>query len=155
MVCGERGQRKRLEWREKGPTETYSDMTFSYVDNHQELCFPIHEDKNVTCQSKGESPTIDQEWIQPNNGCLWKASAVCLVVGLRYGNGRHQLLQDIIPLKTVVIHEKIHKLWFKPTKPYFQSYFSVYLILTSYCNYVKQLLLWCSRIWGSPLLRCP
>lgn len=55
------GAGKRLERREKGPTETYSDMTFSYVDNHQELCFPIHEDKNVTCQSKGESPTIDQE----------------------------------------------------------------------------------------------
>lgn len=47
---GERG--KRVELREKGPTETYSDMTFSYVDNHQELCFAIHEDKNVTCQSK-------------------------------------------------------------------------------------------------------
>lgn len=39
---------------EEGPAEAYSDMTFSVVDNHQELGFPVHEDKNVTCQSKAE-----------------------------------------------------------------------------------------------------
>lgn len=29
-------------------------MTFSVVDNHRELGFSVHEDKNVTCQSKAE-----------------------------------------------------------------------------------------------------
>lgn len=49
-------ERKKQEMRgKKGPVETYSDMTFPYVDNHQGLCFSIHKDKNATCQSKGES----------------------------------------------------------------------------------------------------
>lgn len=39
---------------EEGPVEAYSDMTFSDVDNHRELGFSVHEDKNVTCQSKAE-----------------------------------------------------------------------------------------------------
>lgn len=39
---------------EEGPAEAYSDMTFSDVDNCQELGFSVREDRNVTCQSKAE-----------------------------------------------------------------------------------------------------
>jgi hypothetical protein len=39
---------------EEGLAEAYSDMTFSHVDNHQELGFSGHEDKNATCRSKAE-----------------------------------------------------------------------------------------------------
>ena len=40
--------------REEGLAEAYSDMTFSDVDNHQEVGFSVHEDKNVKCQSNAE-----------------------------------------------------------------------------------------------------
>jgi len=43
--------------REEGPAKAYSDMTFSDVDNHQELGFSVQEDKNVTCQSKAQPPS--------------------------------------------------------------------------------------------------
>lgn len=39
---------------EEALAEAYSDMTFADVDNHHELGFSAHEDKNVTCQSKAE-----------------------------------------------------------------------------------------------------
>lgn len=48
---------------EEGPAEAYSDMTFSDVDNHQELGFPVHEDKNVTCQSKAE--LLGEQGVRP------------------------------------------------------------------------------------------
>lgn len=42
--------------REEGLAEAYSDMTFSDVDNHQEVGYSVHEDKNFTCQSKAGLP---------------------------------------------------------------------------------------------------
>lgn len=47
---------------EEGPAEAYSDMTFSNVDNHRELGFSVHEDKNATCQSKAESLIRAGDW---------------------------------------------------------------------------------------------
>lgn len=70
-----------MEGREAGNTveeealaEAYSDMTFADVDNHHELGFSAHEDKNVTCQSKAELLSRAGEK-QTMEGSVWLTGA--------------------------------------------------------------------------------